>query len=56
MALVEFEEVPEVRLVTTLVDLELEDVRIGMPLKVIFQRVNDNVTMPLFKPVKDTAS
>jgi len=56
VVLVEFEGVPELRLVTTLVDCNPEDVRIGMPLEVVFQRVNDKVTMPIFRPLKDTAS
>jgi hypothetical protein len=27
-----------------------------MPLKVVFQRVNDKLTIPLFKPIEDTPS
>ena len=52
MALVEFDEAPELYLTTDLVECRPEDIYIGMPLEVVFQRVNDRLTMPLFKPMK----
>jgi len=33
-----------------LVGLELDDARIGMPLQVVFHKVSDDMTLPLFKP------
>jgi uncharacterized OB-fold protein len=56
MALVEFEEAPELYLTTDLVECRPEDIHIGMPLEVVFQRVNDRLTMPLFKPMKVSKS
>lgn len=50
--LVEFDEAPDLYLTSNLVDCQPDDVYIGMPLEVIFQRVNDKLTMPLFKPMK----
>jgi uncharacterized OB-fold protein len=56
VALVEFAEAPGIYLITNLVDCQPEEVHIGMPLEVVFQRVNDRLVMPLFKPAKDTLS
>ena len=56
VALVEFDEAPGLYLVANLVGCQPEEVYIGMPLEVIFQRVNDKLTMPLFKPIKDMPS
>ncbi len=56
MVLVEFDEAPGLYLTSDLVECRPEDVTIGMPLDVVFQRVNDKITMPLFKPVKDRQS
>lgn len=50
VALVEFDKTPGIYLVTNLVDCQPEEVYIGMPLEVVFQRINDKLTMPLFKP------
>ena len=50
LILVEFDEAPGVHLVSDLVDCQPEDVYIGMPLEVIYQRINERVTMPLFRP------
>lgn len=52
VALVEYEEAPQLFLATNLVECTPQDVYIGMPLEVVFQRVNDEVTMPLFRPLK----
>lgn len=56
VALVEFDEAPNVHLVTNLVDCQPEDLQIGMPLEAVFQKVDDKLTMPLFKPLKDGSS
>jgi uncharacterized OB-fold protein len=56
VALAEFEEAPYLYLVSNLVDCQPEDVRIGMPLEIVFQKVNDRLTMPLFKPKRDKSS
>jgi uncharacterized protein len=51
--LVEFDEAPGLYLTSNLVDCRLEDVYIGMSLEVVFQKINDKLTIPLFKPMKD---
>lgn len=53
VALVEFDEAPHLRLVSNIVDCLPEDIYIGMPLEVVFQQVNDKLTIPLFKPRKE---
>jgi uncharacterized protein len=52
VGLVEFDEAPDLYLATDVVGCRPEEVYIGMPLEPVFQRVNDKVTMPLFKPLK----
>jgi uncharacterized OB-fold protein/acyl dehydratase len=49
VALVELEE--KTRLVANLVGLAPEDVRIDMPVEVAFEAVDDELTLPFFKPV-----
>jgi hypothetical protein len=48
VAIVELDEGP--RLHTTLVDVDAAAIRVGMPVEVIFDRQNDEVTLPRFKP------
>ena len=48
VALVDLEE--GTRLVTNLVDVAPEDVRIGMPVELRITRVDDELTLPLFGP------
>jgi uncharacterized OB-fold protein len=55
-ALIEFDEAPNLRFATNLVDCKPEDLQIGMPLEVVFHRVNDKIVMPLFKPVNHALS
>jgi len=50
LAWVSIDEQPDVRLTANLVDVEPEDVRIGMPVRVVFEHVED-VWLPLFTPV-----
>jgi len=51
IAWVSIDEQPDVRLTTNLVGAEPEDVRIGMPVEVVFEQ-NDDVWIPLFRPVE----
>ncbi len=46
--LVELQE--GVRLTSNIVDCEPDQVRIGMPVQVVFQQLNDEITLPKFKP------
>ena len=53
VAIVEIEEDPAVRLMTNLVNVELRDVHIGMPVRVVFEHHADDagdVWIPLFEP------
>ena len=53
VAIVEIEEDPSVRLMTNLVNVEAEDVQIGMPVRVVFEHHPDeggDVWIPLFEP------
>lgn len=46
--LVELED--GVHMVSNIVDCKNEELRIGMPLEVVFDRINDDVTLPKFRP------
>jgi hypothetical protein len=50
IAAVELAEQPDVRLTTRLVECEIDDVRVGMPVEVVFD-VQDDVAIPFFRPV-----
>jgi uncharacterized OB-fold protein len=47
-AVVDLEEGP--RVMTNVVDCDLEAVRVGMPVEVTFRPLNDDITIPVFKP------
>jgi uncharacterized OB-fold protein len=49
VALVTLDDAPGVRLVTNLVDVAPDDVRIGMPVEVVFDDVSADVTVPRFR-------
>ena len=48
VAIIELEEGP--RLHTNLVQCRNDEIAIGMPVEVVFERVNDQVTLPKFRP------
>jgi uncharacterized OB-fold protein len=50
LAWVSIDEQPDIRLTTNLVDIEPEDVWIGMPVEVTFEQ-NEDVYIPLFRAV-----
>jgi uncharacterized OB-fold protein len=50
VAIVELVEQPGLRLTTNIVNCDPADVRIDMPVKVLFENVED-VWLPLFEPV-----
>lgn len=50
IAVVEIVEQQDLRLMTNLVDVEPEDVRIGAPVEVVFEDL-DPTYLPLFRPV-----
>lgn len=49
IALVEIEEQPSVRLVSNIQNCAIDDVKIGMPVKVLFEKYEE-VYLPLFEP------
>jgi uncharacterized OB-fold protein len=53
IAIVEIEEQPGLRLTTNIVNCAIEDLRIGMPLRVVFEAAADGIFLPLFEPVED---
>jgi len=53
LALVEFDDAPGVRFTTDIVECDPDDVYIGMPVEPIFERVKDELVMPVFRPVKE---
>jgi uncharacterized OB-fold protein len=53
VAIVELEEQPELRLTTNVVRCAPQAVRIGMPLRVLFEERDDGVFLPLFEPAPD---
>lgn len=52
VAIVELPEQPGLRLTTNIVNCDPEDVRIGMPLRVVFEQ-HDDVWLPMFEPDPD---
>lgn len=48
VTIVELEEGP--RLHTHIIDCPNDQIRIGMPVEVVFDRINDEVTLPKFRP------
>jgi hypothetical protein len=55
IAWVSLDEQPDVRLTTNLIDIEPEDVSIGIAVEVVFEH-SDDVYLPLFRPVAGGAS
>jgi uncharacterized protein len=49
-ALIEADGAPAIRFVSNLVDCDLNDVAVGMPVRVVFHRVNERFTLPLWAP------
>jgi uncharacterized OB-fold protein len=54
VAMVELDDEPDVRLVTNIIDIAPEDVRVGLEVEVFFEEWDDDgsqVWLPLFRPV-----
>ncbi len=49
-ALVDLEEQEALRLVTNLVNVRVGDVRVGMPVRVLFHDITDGATLAFFEP------
>lgn len=50
LAVIELPEQPNLKLVSNVVDIDPDEVRIGMPVEVAFTEVSPEVTLPLFRP------
>jgi uncharacterized OB-fold protein len=50
LAVIELPEEPHLKLVSNVVDIDPDDVRIGMPVEVVFTDLTPEVTLPLFRP------
>lgn len=50
VVLVEPEDAPGVHVVGNLLDCPLDRLRVGMPVEVAFEAVDDDVAMPVFRP------
>jgi uncharacterized OB-fold protein len=49
LAVVELIEQPHLKMVTNIVDVDPDLVRVGMPVEVVFKQVAPGVTLPLFR-------
>ena len=49
LAVVELAEQRSLKMLTNVVDIEPDDVRVGMPVQVVFRQVAPRVTLPLFR-------
>jgi uncharacterized OB-fold protein len=52
IGLVELVEQAGLRLTTNIVNCAPDQIQIGMPLRVVFETVNDEIALPLFEPLE----
>lgn len=52
VAIVEVPEQSGLRLTTNLIQCDVDSVRIGMPLRVVFEEADEGIFLPLFRPEK----
>jgi uncharacterized protein len=50
VALIALDEGP--RFLSNVIDCAVEDIRVGMPVQVVFEDVTDDCTLPKFRPVR----
>ena len=50
VAVVELPDAGEVRLVTNMIDVDPDEVQIGMPVEVVWDDLDEEVTVPRFRP------
>jgi acetyl-CoA acetyltransferase/uncharacterized OB-fold protein len=50
LAIVQLVEAPEVRLTTRLVNVDVDDVAIGLAVRFVFESIDDELTLPLAEP------
>lgn len=52
IAVVELDDAPGIRFVSNVVDVEPEDLKIGMNLEVVWEKATDEITLPRFRRVR----
>ena len=52
LAVVELDEQPNLKIVTNLVECTEADVEIGMPVRVVFEEISPEISLPMFAPVR----
>lgn len=50
VVIVELPDAGGVHLVSNMVGCKIEDIKVGMPVQVVFEDINSDVTLPKFKP------
>jgi uncharacterized OB-fold protein len=55
LAVVELEEQEHLKLLTNIIDCPEDELRIGLPVTVVFEEVAPGVTLPLFAPTDEVA-
>ncbi|MGE0387502.1 MAG: Zn-ribbon domain-containing OB-fold protein [Gammaproteobacteria bacterium] len=50
VAMVSLDDAPYVRLLANIMECKPEDVKVGMPVEVVFEDVDERVTLPQFRP------
>jgi len=53
LAVIELVEQPGLRLVSNIIDIPVDDVRVGMEVEVHFDHIDDDLTLPMFRPRMD---
>lgn len=53
VGVIELAEQPGLLMVTNILDAEAEELRLGMPLGVLFERVTGECVLPQFRPIRD---
>ena len=51
LAVVELTDQPGLKMVSNIVGCEPDDLQVGMELEVVFERVDDRLTLPMFRPI-----
>jgi uncharacterized OB-fold protein len=56
LAVVELAEQPNLKIITNLVDCTEDEVTTGMPVEVVFDHVDEELTLPKFRPARHSAN
>jgi uncharacterized OB-fold protein len=53
LAVIELIEQPGLRMVSNIIDVPVDAVRVGMEVEVYFDHIDDELTLPMFRPRMD---